>query len=487
MKDKNKPKKRFVSDEFGQKFELKSKLGEGGQGLVCTTQFDQVLVKINTQPDKEKKQKWLEHIRWLMRQPLEQLNIAKPFSRIAPTDNGGNVGYVLELMDGLIPLQGLMDETEVAMEESEGSPEKYLQTGGIRRRMRLLSRLARILANLHARGMAYGDLSPGNIFISKEVEHDQVWLIDCDNICLNQRDSYDNEQVEGRAGKVYSPGYGAPEVVKGDAFVSSLTDSWSFAVIALKLLTTNHPFIGEYVENGTPDDEEKAFKGELPWIYHPDDFSNEVFKGLPIELVALKPLKAMFEQCFNKGKSEPIARPTLNEWSEIFEKMSHLLVSCQNSKCNASYNFDVRDGVLPCPFCDENTGSGQVLLVRNVLEDPSILAIEGANKKDRFIDTGNSQALNLNEALIVKNSPPGSEYWHDSAEAFRLSLTSDNLKIMPTMGKEILFSIGGSAPESFSNEIKLDAIQRKGQWLRITPKLSTTLGEDLINSYWIKW
>ena len=486
MNVKNKQKKRIVKDEFGQQFELKSKLGEGGQGVVCTTQFDQVLVKINTQLDKDKKHKWLEHIRWLMRQPLEQLNIAKPFSRIAPKDNAGNVGYALELMDGLMPLQALMDETEIGMDESEGSPEQYLQSGGVRRRMLLLGRLARILANVHARGMAYGDLSPSNVFISKEVEHDQVWLIDCDNICVNQRDSFDSGELEGQPGRVYSPGYGAPEVVNGKACVSSLTDSWSFAVIAFKLLTTNHPFVGDLVDCGTPEDEERAFNGELPWIYHPEDFSNEAFKGLPLELVALKPLSAIFERCFNAGKDDPFARPTQSEWAEIFERMSHLLVNCQNSECNANYNFNVNDGVLSCPFCETTANNAHVLFIRNVLEDPSILLIEGANSKDSLIETGYSQTVNLNEKLVIKNSPPGSSYWHESSEVFQLELTQTFLKIVPLPGKEILFSIGGTERKSFSNEIKLDVSERKGKWLRIVPKSSTSV-DELVNSYWVKW
>ncbi|MEZ8022142.1 protein kinase [Vibrio sp. 1F255] len=485
MSDERKPNKRLVKDEFGQQFELKSKLGEGGQGLVCTTQFEQVLVKINTQADKKRKSQWMEHIRWLMRQPLEQLNIAKPFARIPPQENKGNVGYALELMHGLIPLQSLMDETESAMDESEGSPEKYLETGGIKRRMRLLARLARTLADLHSRGLAFGDLSPSNIFVSKEVEYDQVWLIDCDNICVNQRDSYDSSEVEGRPGRVYSPGYGAPEVVNGDAFVSSLTDSWSFAVIALKLLTTNHPFIGEFVDSGTPEDEERAFNGELAWIYHSEDFSNEVFKGLPLELVALKPLRDAFERCFELGKDNPTARPTLNEWAEVFERMSHLLVRCQSSRCNATYNFDVTDGVLLCPFCDTKASSSQVLFIRNVIEDTSLLNIEGASRKDSLIDTGYSQTLNLNEELVVKNSPPGSVYWHESGEAFSLSLTTEHLIVKPAKGKDVKFSIGSSSLKSFSKEIKLASNERDGKWLRFAPQSSGS--EGLINSFWVKW
>ena len=102
--------KRIVTDTFGQEFELVKKIGQGGQGVVCTTQVDNVLVKMSTQRDKDKKRMWIEHVHWLMRQPLEKLNIAKPFSRIAM--KGNNFGYAMELMDGLIPLELLMNETE---------------------------------------------------------------------------------------------------------------------------------------------------------------------------------------------------------------------------------------------------------------------------------------------------------------------------------------------------------------------------------------
>ena len=78
----------------------------------------------------------LEHIRWLMRQPLEQLNIAKPFSRIAM--NANNVGYAMEFMGDLISLESLMNDTEESI-ASEGTPEQYLASGGLKRRMKLLA------------------------------------------------------------------------------------------------------------------------------------------------------------------------------------------------------------------------------------------------------------------------------------------------------------------------------------------------------------
>ena len=479
-----KAKKRIVTDEFGQEFELTKKLGQGGQGVVCATQFDKVLVKMSTQPDPDKKESWLEHIRWLMRQPLEQLNIAKPFSRIAM--KGNNVGYAMELMDDLVPLQSLMDKTEQAILDSQGSPEEYLTSGGIKRRLNLLANLARSMADLHARGLAYGDLSPANIFISESVKHAQVWLIDCDNICINERESFDSTEVEGKAGRVFSPGYGAPEVVNGYRCVSSLTDSWSFAVIAMRVLTTNHPFIGEFVDNGTPEDEEKAFAGELPWIYHPSDFLNKVFKGLPLELVALKPLKALFERCFNAGKEEPLSRPNLSEWAEVLEKLSHLLVSCQNHECNASFNFLLDEGKLICPFCGSEMNNKQVLYIRNNLQDLSILELPNTSLNDTYIDTGLHQTLNLGETLIIKNSPPGSIYWAESEELLSICFTKKGLEVTPSSAKSFEMGMGQNELKRFNSKTELAVDARNNKWLIIKPVVDST-DPQIDSLYRLRW
>ena len=460
-------KKRIVTDEFGQDFELIKKLGQGGQGIVCSTQFDGVLIKMSTQADKEKKRKWAEHIRWLMRQPIERLNIAKPFSRIAMNSN--NVGYAMELMDGLMPLQSLIDDTEQAIEESEGSPEQYLITGGIKRRMQILAKLARTLAGLHAKGLAYGDLSPANVFISEQYAYSEVWLIDCDNICINQRESYDSKEIQGKAGKVFSPGYGAPEVVNGDSFVSSLTDSWSFAVIAMKLLTANHPFIGEVVENGTPEEQDKAFEGKLPWIYHPTDLSNEVTKGIPLDLVALNPLQNLFECCFNAGADSPMKRPSLSEWAETFEKASHMLVNCQNVKCNASFNFILTDSKLICPFCDSEMNNTQVLYIRNYLQDLSILELPNTSQKDTYIDTGYHQTLNMGETITVKNSPPGSTHWPDSSELLSISLSKSGIEITPMGIESFEMGFQGSKLQTFSSKAELSSSKKGNKWLTVKP------------------
>ncbi|TOM80986.1 protein kinase, partial [Vibrio parahaemolyticus] len=187
---------------------------------------------------------------------------------------------VMELMDGLVPLKSLLDsfiEATDSISEENQTPhiQNYLDQGGLRRRIRILCQLARTLNQLHSRGMLYGDISPDNIFVSDDPNYSETWLIDCDNISF-----------ESHCGlTVHTPDYGAPEVVRGDAMLSSLTDCWSFAIIAYQLLTHNHPLKGDLVNDGEPEMEEEALRGEHPWINDPNDPDNECWSNLPIQLI----------------------------------------------------------------------------------------------------------------------------------------------------------------------------------------------------------
>jgi hypothetical protein len=68
------PKKnRTVLDQHGQSYELTGRIGEGGQGIVCTTNYPNVLVKVARATTEEKRASWTNKIRALMRQPLEGL------------------------------------------------------------------------------------------------------------------------------------------------------------------------------------------------------------------------------------------------------------------------------------------------------------------------------------------------------------------------------------------------------------------------------
>ena len=232
--DKGSERKRLVCDLRGTIYELENKLSEGGQGVVCYTQFPNVLVKVSKFPKEDPRAKaWFDHIQWVSRQPLDGLKIARPQALIDKPRHG----YVMELMDGLEPLQHLLGLSLEAAKGGNG-PHFFIESGGLSRRMRLLTALARTLAALHGRGLAYGDLAPSNVFVSRTREHAEVWLIDSDNISVLSREG---------GQKIYTPEYGAPEIIRGISGIDSLTDSWSFGVIAFQLLTLQHPLIGDLV------------------------------------------------------------------------------------------------------------------------------------------------------------------------------------------------------------------------------------------------
>lgn len=59
-----------------------------------------------------------------------------------------------------------------------------------------------------------------------------MWLIDCDNLSYAVRES---------SLQLYTPDYGAPELLRDEGGISTYTDVWSFAVMAFQLLTVLHP------------------------------------------------------------------------------------------------------------------------------------------------------------------------------------------------------------------------------------------------------
>ncbi|EPL4105803.1 hypothetical protein MWR74_007055, partial [Pseudomonas aeruginosa] len=161
---------------------------------------------------------------------------------------------------------------------------------------------------------------------------------------------------------VYTPGYGAPEVVLGRDQSRPRTDCWAFAVMTFKLLALCHPFIGKKVlepedeedgwdadpaPNGTATDlNEQAFAGFLPFVDDEDDDSNEGVGGLPRVLVATEGLRRLFQETFGAGRELPHRRPTMAFWILELARAADQSLDCL--ECGMSH---FADEYAQCPYC----------------------------------------------------------------------------------------------------------------------------------------
>lgn len=366
--------KHYVVDQYGNRFEITEELARGGQGVVYKTTDADLAIKQplgpNGKPDKSSTlQEDFARIRCL---PLpEGLPISLPVSILS-----SEPGYVMTLLNEMKPFGSFYltgeDREELGREPLpewlSGMPSReaaaplmfYAKTGSSKRRLYALYKCASLLARLHMAGLVYGDVSPNNAFIA-EGEPCEVWLIDADNLR--------HERATGGP-SVYSPHYGAPEIVRGIDSSRPYSDIWAFSVMAFEMLALEHPFIGKAVldpdDDGggwdsddwdaEPSDEEKpsdlddqAYMGYLPFIDDELDDSNEGMTGLPRELVLTPFLRKLFQETLGIGREKYWRRSSMILWSLGFAQAHDHMIYCP--KCKMSYFVENEE----CPYC----GSGR--------------------------------------------------------------------------------------------------------------------------------
>lgn len=346
-------------------------LGQGGQGVVFRTKDPDLAIKLvtdesgNPVTDKESVERYSKRFKRVRLLPLpDSLNISVPAALLQ-----NNAGYVMQLLSEMVPFSHFwldgksaerigLDDIPAwlsAMPETEAKKiVHYYKTGGLRRRLHALYKCASLLARLHGNGMVYGDISPNNIFISEGLDDSSVWLIDADNIRF---------EISAGGSVVYTPKYGAPELVHGKDGGRPSSDCHAFAVVAFYLLSLIHPFVGKKVdgtdegdwadeENEGEDIEDKAYAGLFPWVDDQDDDSNSSDSGLPRSLLLTEKLTALFEGTFGPGRTSPLLRPTIYHWPEALAQAADMTVTCLGCSMNYYYDFihpETEDH--NCPYC----------------------------------------------------------------------------------------------------------------------------------------
>lgn len=346
-------------------------LGQGGQGVVFRTKDPDLAIKLVTDENgnpitaEHSVKKYSKRFKRVRLLPLpESLNISLPVALL-----NNNAGYVMQLLSDMVPLSNFWLDGKAAKNIKTDDipkwlskiPEKeakeiiyYYKTGGLRRRLNVLYKCASLIAQLHGKGMVYGDISCSNVFISEEHSNSSVWLIDADNIRF---------EITSIGSIVYTPRYGAPELVQGKDGGRPTSDCHAFGVVAFYLLSLIHPFLGKKVdgtdegdwadtENDDEDIEEKAYAGLYPWVDDQSDDSNSSGKGLPRSLILTKKLISLFEGTFGPGRLSPPSRPAIYHWPEALAQAADTTVACPNCRMNYYYDFiHPETDAHNCPYC----------------------------------------------------------------------------------------------------------------------------------------
>ncbi|GMO41066.1 MAG: hypothetical protein Pg6C_01870 [Treponemataceae bacterium] len=347
---------REFHDEYGNSYivNLKNKLADGGQGCVYRTNIPNVLLKLATKDgspleDEESIKNQNEKYSNVMLLPIpENCRLAAPRALLRQAG-----GYVMSLLDDMTGIDSLLANTV------EELLPQYIKTGGARRRLELLGNAAGILSRLHGAGLVYGDISPGNTFVSSSPDFTETWFIDADNLCIQNKAGY--------GGCAYTEDYAAPEIVKGLSCCTAASDVYAFAAMAFESLAMMKPFNG--VWTGRTDSSEpawdaegapeagtegggKACLGELPFIDDPEDDTNRNEYGVRRDYLFGSELARLFARTFSKeGRASPWERPAIYEWPKAFFRSADSTARC--GACGFTYQYRPAG---KCPLCQKPAG-----------------------------------------------------------------------------------------------------------------------------------
>jgi DNA-binding helix-hairpin-helix protein with protein kinase domain len=425
---------RVVYDERGGELRLVRTLGRGGQGEVWATADGRRAVKILNDTSPARQSQLADQLRKVRRLPLDGLPIARPQLLLARPA----VGYVMSLAEGMTALRDLM-----FLGPRRGPVDWYMEGGGLRRRLKLLARAAEVLAELHGRAIAYGDPSPNNVLVSKDVGHAEIFLIDADNLVVTSRPEH----------AVYTPFYGAPEVVRLESGITTLSDAHAFAVLTFETLAIAHPLIGDAVNSGEPELESAALAGELPWIDDAASDANRSSSGFPRQLVLTRRLRELAEATFGAGLRAPSRRPGVAAWAEHLRHAEDLTVTC--SSCDSTFYGTAAEcgwcGVEPGPMAVVEVLLGHGRGGKPLRSSTRLGAVFLSPEEERGIprrltsgvtgdDSAVLQATLNNGNVIIKNV---------ELEALRVRSSRQEYEIAP--GREVRLPLGSDLRLVFGN------------------------------------
>ena len=204
---------------------------------------------------------------------------------------------------------------------------------------------------LHSSGLCYRDISFGNLWV--DTGRGEVAIIDNDNVGVDGGDVF----VWGTLR------FMAPEVVRRDAFPSSVTDLYSLAVFLFYLFVHGHPLEGIRTETTfswgpaqRESDSQLAVRyfGTHPvFVFDPHNDTNRPPPGDPMRTwwpIYPRFFRAVFEQAFTAGLLDTTgtSRVTEGVWRRALLRLADCVAVCT---CRASVFYDPDEPLAPCWNC----------------------------------------------------------------------------------------------------------------------------------------
>lgn len=354
----------FIDEKgYMHKVSEENKIGEGGQGFVYRTDNKNILIKRSFIKRKNEMKIKVNKIKSL---GLSKLNFALPILNLKAHQGDNMEGYIMRIMDDMEKISVL---TKSSFTDEENLYKYYFEkTGGIRKRLEVLKKIAYNLYSIHSRGIVYGDISLCNIFISKNPDQNEAWFIDCDNM------DYWNE-IDYALGSEH---FVSPEIRKSlppynlERHVNTIeNDIYAYANLFFYTVFSCDPFLGsidEYYKSkveGSWDSEEddwdfeedgknfpideKIELGMVSWVGEGDIENKPIYGFSPIiNKIITKELKDLLNRTLGKdGREHPKNRPSMRLWYEEINDLLNLLIKYE---CGHEF-YSINE---KCPKCKES-------------------------------------------------------------------------------------------------------------------------------------
>lgn len=212
-------------------------------------------------------------------------------------------------------------------------------------------RLCVAFKKLHEMGYSYQDLNDGSFFFDPNTG--DILICDNDNVTADKKNL-------GVLGKMR---YMAPEIVIGNNMPDTHSDRFSLGIILFLTLCLGNPFEGELLKKYDFVDEhsEREMFGSNPvFIMHKTNKSNRPIRGYHTSVIKRWPhlpvyIKEAFHRTFVDGiKDRENERTTELEWIRLLTKYRDELLTCGCGN-EFIYGFEEKDVNKFCPYCNNPT------------------------------------------------------------------------------------------------------------------------------------